>query len=690
MPGRDEKIPQTKFSVVQYVILAVFIVLAYGLWILQVRKTDEYVTRSEQNRIRQVPILAPRGKIYDRDGQLIVDNYPSFSALLLRDQMRDLNADAQKIADGLHIPVQEVIDKVRRYQLARKPAFEPIIIKDDITPDERAFIESHRDEFPELETLMIHRRLYPKDGFMAHLIGYVGEVSEDMLNSPKFELYERGDIVGQSGVELQYNDLLMGKDGSRRVLVNSKGKEVGRPPNANIPAVPGQKLRLTVDLDIQKAAEQAMEGKNGAVVAMDPRNGEILAMVSRPAFDPNDFAVRISREEWLRLVEDPAHPLFNKAIQAQLAPGSVFKIVMSVAGIEEGIAQNLTVNCAGGGVFYGRFFNCWVRPVHLAPHGITNLSKGITQSCDVFFYTLAERMGIEKIAKWATAMGIGKKTGIDLPNEVSGIMPSEEWKMKTFRQKWYAGEVISVGIGQGAVVVSPIQLARAIGGITMGGTFYRPHVVNPDQLSPQFKDVAASSTSDVAHIPINPQDWITITDAMAGVVNPGGTAAASHLQGVDFAGKTGSAQVVSNQFRKTKGGSGNQFKDNSWFVGVSPRRNPEIVVAVLFEGGEHGRLAAHLAADVIKAYVEKQRRLRNNPMLFSDKADPGSVPIAGVWNQPDSISHRPEEAADAHADSAQEVADENHLQGGTVLVKLGNSRMKKLARPVSVGLAGSD
>jgi penicillin-binding protein 2 len=695
MPGRDEKIPQTKFSVVQYVILAVFIFLAYGLWTLQVRKTDEYVTRSEQNRIRQVPILAPRGKIYDRDGQLIVDNYPSFSALLLRDQMRDLNADAQKIADGLHLPVQDVLDKVRRYQLARKPAFEPIIIKDDITPDERAFIESHRDEFPELETLMIHRRLYPKDGFMAHLIGYVGEVSEDMLNSPKFELYERGDIVGQSGVELQYNDLLMGKDGSRRVLVNSKGKEVGRPPNANIPAVNGQKLKLTIDLDIQKAAEQAMEGKNGAVVAMDPRNGEILAMVSRPAFDPNDFAVRISREEWLRLVEDPNHPLFNKAIQAQLAPGSVFKIIMSVAGIQEGVAQNLTVNCTGGGVFYGRFFNCWVRPVHQAPHGITNLSKGITQSCDVFFYTLAERLGIEKIAKWATAMGIGKKTGIDLPNEVSGTMPSEEWKMRTFRQKWYAGEVISVGIGQGAVTVSPIQLARAIGGITMGGTFYRPHVVNPEQLPSQFKDVGTSATSDVVHIPINPQDWITITDAMAGVVNPGGTAAASHLQGVDFAGKTGSAQVVSNQFRKTKGGAGKQFNDNSWFVGVSPRRNPEIVVAALFEGGEHGRLAAHMVAAVIKAYVEKQRRLRNDPMLFSDKADPGSVPIAGVWNQPDAIVHPKAHDADEHADAGQDAANESELHGGTVLLKVAKThsekaKLRKLAQPVSIGMAGSE
>ncbi|HEX3584385.1 MAG TPA: penicillin-binding protein 2 [Candidatus Angelobacter sp.] len=695
MPGRDEKIPQTKFSVVQYVILAVFIFLAYGLWTLQVRKSEEYVTRSEQNRIKEVPILAPRGKIYDRDGQLIVDNYPSFSALLLRDQMRDLNADAQKIADGLHLPVADVLEKVRRSRLAGKAAYEPIIIKDDITPDERAFIESHRDEFPELETLMIHRRLYPKDGFMAHLIGYVGEVSEDMLNSPKFELYERGDIVGQSGVELQYNDLLMGKDGSRRVLVNSKGKEVGRPPNANIPAVPGQKLKLTVDIDIQKAAEQAMEGKNGAVVAMDPRNGEILAMVSRPTFDPNDFAVRISHEEWLRLVEDPNHPLFNKAIQAQLAPGSVFKIIMSVAGLQEGIAQNMKVNCQGGAVFYGRYFSCWVKEEHRV-HGITDISKGIYQSCDVFFYTLAERLGIEKIAKWATAMGLSKKTGIDLPNEVSGIMPSEEWKMRTFRQKWYAGEVISVGIGQGAVAVSPIQLARTIGGIAMGGTFYRPHVVDPEQLPGQFKNVVAtSSMPDVVHVPIDPQNWITITDAMAGVLNPGGTGVASHIQGVDFAGKTGSTQLVSHQFLEAHGQKikslSKEFKGNGWFAGVTPRRNPEIVVAVLFEGGEHGPLAARVASQVIKAYVEKQRRLRNNPMLFSDKADPGSVPIAGVWNQPDSIGQLHKDAASAHAESGHEVAEnDSELHGGTVLVKLGKTRMRRSARPVSIGLAGSD
>ncbi len=684
MSGRDEKIPQSKLTVVQYIILIVFLVLCYGLWSLQVRKNDEYLTRAEQNRIRRVPILAPRGKLLDRDGQIIVDNYPSFSALLLRDQMRDLNADAQKIADGLHLPVEDVLDKIRRYQLQRKPAFEPIFLKDDITPDERAFIEAHRDEFPELETLMVHRRLYPKDGFMAHLIGYVGEVSEEMLNSPRFELYQRGDIVGQSGVELYYNDVLMGKDGSRRVLVDSKGREVGRPAkDANIPAIPGHKLKLTIDLDIQKAAEQAMEGKNGALVAMDPRNGEILAMVSRPTFDPNDFAVRISRDEWNKLTTDPNHPLLNKAIQAQLAPGSVFKIIMSVAGTNEGIAQNLHVNCPGGGTFYGRYFKCWVVAEHRV-HGAVDLSKAIYQSCDVFFYTLAEKLGIEKIAKWATALGIGKKTGIDLPNEVSGVMPSEEWKIKTFRQKWYAGEVISVGIGQGAVATTPIQLARAIGGIAMGGTLYRPHVVKPEDLPEEYRQLAQSNVPDVVHVPINPQAWITITDAMANVVQPGlGTAPSAHLQGIDFAGKTGSAQIISNTLRKAKGFGGSQFKDNGWFAGVAPRRNPEIVVCTLLEQGEHGYLAARIVSQVIKAYVDKQRQLRNNPTLFSDKNDPGSVPIAGLWSAPD-----PEQLTEGGQTEAAQSQD--HLQGGTLMVKVGPTRTHyaRPARPVEVGMAG--
>jgi penicillin-binding protein 2 len=580
--------------------------------------------------------------------------------------VRDLNADAQKIAEGLHIPAEEILDKVRRYQLARVPVFQPMIIKDDITPDENAFIESHRDQFPELEVIKVHRRLYPKNGFMAHLIGYVGEVSEDMLSSGRYDALSRGAIVGQSGVEQQYNESLMGKDGSRHVVVDSKGREVTDPKFAGKQqvreaATVGSPLTLTIDLDVQIAAEQVLEGKNGAVVAIDPRNGEILAMASRPTFDPNDFAIRISRNEWNQLVNDPAHPLLNRAIQAQLAPGSVFKIIMSVAGMQEGVAQTLHVNCPGGATFYGHLYKC--HQVHGA--GV-EISRAIYQSCDTFFYTLAERLGIGKVSRWAMALGLGKKTGVDLPNEVSGIMPSEEWKIKNYRQKWFAGETISVGIGQGAVTTTPIQLARAIGGIAMGGVLYRPHVVQT-RLTDQ----------DVVRVPINVQNWITITDAMSKVLLPGGTAPSAHLEGVDFAGKTGSAQVVSNALRKSaKGKLSADLNDNGWFVGVAPRRNPEIVVAVLFQGGEHGKLAGRLAAQVIKAYVEKQRRLRNNPTLFSDKADPGSVPVASFWTSPDA----------GDADHPAELHGEDHLETGILMVKTPRPR-KRFALPSARSLA---
>src|SRR5499425_1631407 len=600
MFGRDEKVSSIRLTAVQYIILIIFMILAYGLWRLQVMQSDFYAQMAERNRIRNVPILAPRGKILDREGRTIVDNYPSFSALLLRDSTRDLNADSDVIAQGLHLDPKEVRERIRKF--TSMPQYQPIFLKDDITPDELAFIEAHKNELPELDTIMAHRRLYPRNGFIAHLIGYVGEVTDDMLNLPQFELYSPGDVVGISGVEKQYNQILMGKNGSRRALVNSRGREVGRLDET--PAVPGKQLKLTVDVDLQIAAEQALGEKNGAVVAMDPRTGEILAMVSRPTFDPNDFAVRISRDQWTHLVNDDDHPLLNKAIQAQLAPGSVFKIIMATAGMQEGIAQSLQVNCNGGAEFYGRYFKCWVVAEHRV-HGDVDITKAIYQSCDVFFYTLAEKLGIGKIAQYATAFGLGQRTGVDLPQEASGVMPSEEWKLRNFRQKWFAGETISVGIGQGAVATTPIQLARAIGAIASGGRMVRPHVTNPTDLPPNV--VPASNVPDEVNIPIDPQNWEVITDAMADVVNPGGTAALSHLQGVDFAGKTGSAQTISNALKARLGAQGKNFKDNGWFAGVEPRRNPEIVVCVLLEEGEHGYLAARTAAQVIKAYVEKQR-----------------------------------------------------------------------------------
>jgi penicillin-binding protein 2 len=625
MFGRDEKVSSGRLTAVQYIILVVFLVLAYGLWRLQVVQSEFYAALAEKNKTREVPILAPRGRILDREGRVIVDNYPSFTALLLRDSTRDLSGDADMIAQGLHLDAKEVRERLRKF--AGTPQYQPIYLKEDITPDELAFIESHHNELPELDTIMAHRRLYPKNGFMAHLVGYVGEVSEQMLNQPLWELYNPGDVVGRSGVELEYNAMLMGKNGSRQVLVNSKGKEVGELDQK--PAVPGKQLKLTIDIDLQIAAEQALNGRNGAIVAMDPRSGEILAMVSRPTYDPNHFAVRISNDEWMKLINDSDHPLLNKAIQAQLAPGSVFKIIMATAGLQEGIAQNMKVNCSGGASFYGRYFKCWVVAEHRT-HGITDLSKAIYQSCDVFFYTLAEKLGIERIAKYAMSFGLGQKTGVDLPQEVSGVMPSEEWKIRNFKQKWYAGETISVGIGQGAVAATPIQLARAIGAIASGGLLVRPHVTEPRDLPPGI--VPASNVPDETRVPIDPANWQMITDAMAGVVNPGGTAALSHLQGIDFAGKTGSAQTISNALKAKMGAAGKaNFKDNGWFAGVEPRRNPEIVVCTLLEEGEHGYLAARTAAQVIKAYVEKKNR---QPVKVANKPA-GSVEIGGVWSMPD-------------------------------------------------------
>jgi penicillin-binding protein 2 len=559
----------------------------------------------------------------DRNGRIIVDNYRSVTALLMRDSSRDLMTDSDEIASGLHMDPKEVKEKIRRF--AFTPQYQPIYLKEDITPDEEAFIEAHKLELPELDTIMAYRRLYPLKGFMAHVIGYVGEVSEDMLNQPQFELYNPGDVVGKSGVELEYNGILMGKNGSRQVLVDSHGREVGKPLEEKA-AEPGKQLKLTVDVDLQIAAEEALADKNGAVVAMDPHTGEILAMVSRPTFDPNAFAVRISSKEWSKLVNDPDKPLLNRAIQAQLAPGSTFKIIMSVAGWQEGVAQDLNVQCNGGAEFYGRRFGCWVK----GGHGPVDLTKAIYQSCDVFFYNLANKLGINRIAQYATSFGLGQRTGIDLPQEVSGVIPSEEWKLRNFRQKWFAGETISVGIGQGAVAVSPIQLTRAIAAISMDGRLVTPHVADPAGLPSNYLEV--NHYTEVKNVPVDMNGWNLITDAMSRVLLPEGTAPSAHIPGIDIAGKTGSAQVVSLATR-AKHQNNEDLAQNGWFVGFTPRRNPDIVVGVLFQGGEHGKLAARLATEVIKSYVDKQRRQPTGLANGKPSTD-GNAEIGALWTSP--------------------------------------------------------
>jgi penicillin-binding protein 2 len=629
--ARGEKISGIKLAVVQYGILLMMLALAAGLWRLQVLGAANFRLLAEQNRIRKVPMLAPRGKLFDRENRLIVDNYPSVSCFLVREQNHNVDADLPTIARGLNLDLDTLRATIKRFRAA--PGYQPIPIKQEVTPDEEAFIEAHRNELPELETINEERRLYPNDGFAAHLIGYVGEVSEDMLNDPRYAAYEPGDVVGKAGVEQTYDQLLRGEDGSRDVIVDSHGREVGILGTQH--SIPGTDLRLTIDNDLQRAAELALGDREGAIVAMDPRNGEILALVSRPSFDPNAFAVKIDRTEWNKLITDPEHPLMNKAIQAQLAPGSTFKILMSVAGLQEGIAQTLKVNCAGGWGPYGFFHHC---DEH---HGAVDIYNAIPYSCDTYYYQLGDRLGIDRIAKYAKEFGYGEKTGIDLPGEQAGLMPSAQWLMKAYHHRWYPDETLDVAIGQGAVEATPIQLARIIGGIASGGHMVRPHTVFPDELPDDFRRALQDSYpgSGKVDIPIDPENWEIITDGMAQVTVPAlyHTAGSAHLEGIDLAGKTGTAQLMSHQ-ALDKTGKGKVTRPNVWFVGVVPRRNPELVVAVLWQNGEFSYYPARLGARVVSAYVEKQRRLANNLQPQKAAAPAKPVEVGAVWTSPDKIN----------------------------------------------------
>jgi penicillin-binding protein 2 len=613
----DNRLPQVRLAAASYVIVGMIGLLLLGFWKLQVIDSDKYLQMAERNRVRAIPIIAPRGRMLDRDGRVLVDNYPSFSVLLLRDDPVEVDKNLPAIADGLGLSVDDLKDQLSNTK--NLPKFQPIVIKPEATPADVAFIESHRADIPLLEMLMVHRRRYLPGGFLSHASGYVGEVSEQQMEASNGKL-RPGDVAGKSGLERQYNDLLVGTDGMRRVIVNSVGKEMGHLSEQE--AIPGKQIQLTIDYDLQKVAEDALAGKKGAIVALDPRTGEVLAFVSRPAPDPNDFAIRVSKEEWQRLNTDTDRPLLNRVTQAQLAPGSVFKVVMATAMLESKVPpENFTAFCPGSATFYGRQFKCWV--YGKGSHGVVNLHSAIVHSCDVFFYNVGMRMGIDRIAKYAKMLGLGAKTGIDLPSEEPGLVPSEEWVERLFHHKWYPGSTISVAIGQGAVTATPLQLAYMVGGVASGGTFKQPHLLKDAQNVGEVRVDLAEDTVE------------QVTQGMYGVVNEGGTGAAIKLQGIEFCGKSGSAQVMSNTERSRLGKGLSQNKDNAWFVGYAPRRNPEIVVSVLVEGGEHGAGASGpIARDIIKAYYDKKEKKNQGQVTAeirkNDAGESAQKPISGA------------------------------------------------------------
>jgi len=584
----DTRFAAPKIAIFQYATVILFLFLISGFWRLQVENPDRYKERAEQNRFKSMPILAPRGRILDRDGRVIVDNHASFTLILTRENLKEEHL--KPIAEGLDLDLGDLQEIVRRYRT--RPKYEFIRLKEEMTPADLAFVDSHRDFFPELEITEAQHRLYPQNGAMAHVLGYTGGISLQELDMPDFAKYKPGDVIGKFGVERQYNDTLMGIDGQRQVEVDSRGQIRAEDKATLKPSVAGKDLQLTVDLDLQMVAELAMDGRNGAVVALDPRTGEVLAMVSRPTFDPNKFAAHISARDLKELNNNPDKPFFNRAIQAAQAPGSTFKPIMALAALQSGtIDENFTVHCPGGATFYGRYYHCHDKK----GHGAVALHKGIVQSCDTYFYTIGNKMGIDDIAQYADMVGYGHPTGIDLPHEAQGVVPSPEWAIHTQGRKWYAGETISVSIGQGALTVTPIEMARAVAGIAMGGVWHRPRVGKEQPDNP-------------TEWPLNPQFVKDVVDGMYGVVNEGGTGGRAWLPNIEVCGKTGTAQVASAEYVKAKGG-GHELKDNAWFVGFAPRSAPEILVVALFEHGAEGPLAAPIVRDVLTAYFDKKIRI---------------------------------------------------------------------------------
>lgn len=587
----DQKFAASQITFFHYLMVAVFFFLAQGYWNIQVTDNEYYSDLAHNNTVRSLPLPAARGRILDRDGRVIVDNLSSFSCLLSRERMKEENLPL--IAEGLNLDLNEVKERLFRYR--KQARYVPVIIKENLTPADVAFVESnqHLEMFPEIELIHSVRRVYPKESFLAHVLGYVAEASEAELDRPEYAAFKPGDIIGKDGLERFYNDTLMGKDGQRVSLVNNRGKELQVMTNQE--AEPGKAITLTIDLDIQAVAELTLQGKRGAVVALDPRTGDVLAMASRPAYDPNKFSTRISSADWKAILEDPETPMFNRATQSRLAPGSAIKPLVALAALEEGVIQpEHSVQCPGHFFYVDHDFKCHLR----SGHGRVGINYALAQSCDVFFYNVGLMLGIDKFSKWGEMAGLGRKTGIDLPGESTGDMPSRTWKMQKLRQGWLHGDMINVSIGQGYLTTTPLQLAHAIGGIASGAVWNPPHMVK-GELSKEKPRIAKVNLDNVQRV----------INGMFAVVNQRGTATEAWLPGIEVCGKTGTSQLISNETMKRRNLTG-IVKDNAWFAGFAPRSNPEIVVAALIEGGEHGDRASIIARDVIKAFFDKKARTR--------------------------------------------------------------------------------
>jgi len=621
--AEDRRRATIRLTILQYAIIGIFSILAVGFWVMQVVEHAKFEEMAENNHQRTLALRAPRGIVFDRNLHVLVENRRSYSISIDREHTKDLNRTIRQLASVLGLDEAGVRQIVERHR--REPTYRPITIIQDATLAQVAALKARRLDFelPDILVAQVPTRHYP-NAFAAHLFGYVGEINDAQVTDS--DGLKSGDIVGQAGIEKVYNAMLMGTDGAKRVVVNSVGREIRvleeEPPNE------GRRLELTIDYDLQKALEDGFRtsGYNGASVILDPRSGEVLAFTNVPGYDPNAFAAGIDRATWASLNSDEEHPLQDRAIQGRYPAGSTFKMAVAAAALEEGIiTPDFKVNCPGHAVFYGRSFACSLS--NGRGHGVMDLRHAIEQSCNVYFYTIGNMVGIDKIHKWATLLGLGEKTGIDLPNEVQGLVPSPEWKRERFHEKWYAGETISVSIGQGAVALTPISEAVYISTLANGGTRVTPHLLKAIDDGSGWKPAPAPEPKST--VTLKPETIQAIRDGLWLVVNGRGTGGRARMTGYDVSGKTGTAQVISNEGAKAaKGKTDKDLRDNGWFVFFAPRDNPQIAGAILVEHGGHGGVtAAPIGRHLLDTFFAKRegRPLPAPPIKIGDTIGPAPV-----------------------------------------------------------------
>jgi penicillin-binding protein 2 len=581
------------------VALVVFLVIAVRLWYLQVVKEQQFRLLSENNRIRLRRVPAVRGMILDRHGRVLADNRPAFDVTVMREDVNDVGTLARRLSSVIGFTPNEIISAV---VTANHGPFRPVRIKRDISGDELNRLKIHSLQLPGVEISISPVRMYPQGAVAAHLMGYVGEVDrQDLVNGNG---YQRGDRIGKCGIELLFERYLRGTGGGRQVEVDALGRELS--VLDEVAPVPGHNLYLTIDLDLQEYAEELLSGKTGAIVAMNPANGEILVYCSSPRFEPRQFADGISAQEWEELLGQPMHPLQDRCIRGLYPPGSVFKIVTAAAALEEGVVHpNEKILCTGTYFLGGRAYRCW----RDQGHGMVDFFRGIEESCDVYFYNLGRKLGVDALSRYATECGFGTVTGIELGGEKEGVVPSREWKLGVFHEPWYPGETISMSIGQGYTLVTPIQMAAFVSALANGGVRYKPLVAKRVQAVGEGP-VVEYGAEKVGQLPISPETRNLLERALVNVVHGNrGTGRGAQLPGIRMAGKTGTAQVVKlGEGRRRKPEEmPYEYRDHAWFVAYAPVEEPEIAVVVLVEHGGHGgSVAAPLAREIIARYFSRQ------------------------------------------------------------------------------------